>query len=105
MTALLPACGGSTARPALPPPLARLAGRADALAVERSCPRGARRAEALQRAAIAAINGRRVPGRLQEELLGRVNEVAARAATCPPGAPDAARDLADWLRTTSENPG
>lgn len=56
------------------------------------------------RETIGAINAGRVPDELQEELLGRANELAARIR-CPgpsePGAAPVARRLAGWARDRS----
>lgn len=86
---LLAACGGGGG-PRLSEAVAQeLAAGAERVAVTGCAPGAAR---ALVGAAIAAVNARRVPARLQEELLGRVNELAA---TC---VPSEARALAAWLR-------
>ena len=74
-------------RPHLPRPLAQqLAREADTVNT---------RSEALllQRRVIAAINARRVPAELQEELQSRANAVAER--------PSRARSFAAWLRRLS----
>ena len=70
--------------PHLPRPLARqLAHEADAVNTRSEALR-------LQRRVIVAINARRVPTALQEELQSRANAVAER--------PSRARSFAAWLR-------
>jgi hypothetical protein len=60
----------------------------------------------LQQQTIAAINSRRVPGELQEELLASINALLDTITCTPPaagdGAADEARELADWLRDRSD---
>ena len=55
--------------------------------------------------AIVAINDGRVPGELQEELLGGANALLDSISCTPPridpAAADEARDLAEWLRERS----
>ncbi len=61
-------------------------------------------ARALQSVAIAAINAGRVPGPLQEELLGSAGALAGSidcGAAVQPAAVDEARSLAAWLRERS----
>ncbi|MFL6028602.1 MAG: hypothetical protein ACJ74D_01040 [Gaiellaceae bacterium] len=86
-------CGADAKRatprpPTLPRALAtQLAARSDAvanaLAEGESC-RARALAEQLRRDAIAAVNGRRIDTRLQEELTGAVNDLAARVRCVPP---------------------
>jgi hypothetical protein len=100
-------CGGE--EPRLPADLAsRLAARSDSTATQLESGEicAARKgAVALQSQAIVAINAGRVPGDLQEELLGQVNALL-EAISCNPveaddGAAEDARALADWLRERS----
>jgi hypothetical protein len=58
---------------------------ADALADGNSC-RALALAQRLQRQTVAAINNGRVPGSLQEQLSGTVNELVARVSCVPPAA-------------------
>src|ERR671911_2334859 len=83
----------------------RLAVRSDSVAaeVEAGDPCGARaEAEALQRAAIAAVNDGDVPDELQEELLGSVSALLVAVECQPPVAAESAaaeaRRLAALLR-------
>jgi hypothetical protein len=100
----LSACGGN-GEPGLPAALAdRTAAEADATAelleAGDDC-EAAERASGLVHELVEAINARRVPDGLQEELLGRANELAARVRCPGPSEPEAtpvARDLADWVR-------
>ena len=70
--------------PHLPRPLAiQLAREADAVQTRKAALR-------LQRHVIAAINARRIPAALQEELQSRANAVAEQ--------PSRARSFAAWLR-------
>jgi hypothetical protein len=97
-------CGGE--EPRLPRDLAeQLAARSDAAAARlesgEECA-GQAEVKALQAAVIEAVNSGRVPGDLQEELLGHVNALV-EVTSCPPipggeNAPEEARALADWLR-------
>jgi hypothetical protein len=104
---LLAGCGGE-ARPRLSEQLAdSVAADADAIAAElearRHCP-AARRADRLVGNVVAAINARGVPNGLQEDLLGRVNELAGRIGCPGPSEPQAASvalELADWVRKRS----
>lgn len=68
----------------------------------RSC-RASQLARRIQRAVIRAINARRVPPTLQEELLARANELAGIVPCRRPGgvarAAATARGFARWLRT------
>jgi hypothetical protein len=103
---LLAACGGRT-EPSLPTGYARNAeaqvDRAAALLdAGRPCP-AVFPARRLQAETIVAINRHRVPSSLQEELLSRVNELAARArcGAKPPETAQAAKTahgLGSWLR-------
>jgi hypothetical protein len=86
-------CGGAKRSAPPPPTLPRTLATAlaaqsdavgDALSAGDSC-RALRLAQQLQRRTIAAINDGRVSGRLQEQLSGAVNELAARV-TCVPQA-------------------
>ena len=84
-----------------------MAADADAVAglleAGRHCDAG-RRASGLVADAVADVNARRVPDELQEELLGRANELAARISCPGPSEPQAApvaRDLAAWVRARS----
>jgi hypothetical protein len=90
-------CGGEEREPApkLPSGLAEsLAARSDAVAsrLDAGDACAARtEADALQRAAIAAVNEQRVPAALQEELLGAATALAA-AIRCEPAAAPAGED-------------
>jgi hypothetical protein len=98
VVALLAAgCGGTASRvrpPHSPPRLPHaLAGRwrAEAEAVAAALAAGdgclaLRRAVALRTSVIAALNAHRVAPRLQEPLVGGVNDLAARIACTPPPA-------------------
>lgn len=99
LTAGLAACGGSDggrtqqAEPRLPASLAAdLAKRsdliADTLAAGDGC-RAARQAAELQRAVIDAINARRVPAALHEDLQSAANALAVRIECAPPAPPPA----------------
>jgi hypothetical protein len=87
---VLAGCG--TGKQAAPPPrlphalAIRLAREADAVV------RNPKLAVRLQHDVIAAINARRVPGPLQEEIQSRANALAERPA------PRRARAFAAWLR-------
>lgn len=83
----------------------RLAARSDSVAAEVDAgdPCGARaEVEALQRAAITAVNDGQVPEELQEELLGSVTALLAAVECRPPVADESAaveaRRLAALLR-------
>jgi hypothetical protein len=86
-------CGGSAKEAAPPPPTfprpvaAALAAQsdavADALAAGDAC-RALAQARQLQRAAIDAINARRVDARLQEDFQSAVNDLASRVTCTPP---------------------
>ena len=96
LAAVAGGCGSGDER-AVPPPLrlpgalaTRLASRSDDVArlLERNDSCGAlAAAHRLQREAIAAINARQVPPRLQEPLLGAANDLAARIHCVPPPQP------------------
>ncbi len=99
-------CGGE--EPTLPADLAtQLSNRSDsAMAQLESGDVCAARegAEVLQTKAIGAINAGRVPGDLQEELLGHVNALLDAISCTPPeagGAAEEARALGEWLRERS----
>jgi hypothetical protein len=88
----LSACGGAKDKAPPPPAFPRslataLAARSDAVAealtAGNSCGALAL-AQQLQRQTIAAINERRVPPGLQEQLSGAVNELVARVTCIPP---------------------
>jgi hypothetical protein len=93
----LAGCGGggehrAAPQPKLPAPIARdLAARSDrvaaALAEDNSC-RALAEANALQRETVAAINARRVPAALQEDLSGTVNDLVRRIECVPPPVED-----------------
>ena len=99
---LVAACGGENRAappsPTLPAPLAaRLASRSDEVArlLDQQDGCGAlAAAKALRRDAIAAINARRVPPRLQEPLLAAAGDLTARihCAAPPPPPPPAPED-------------
>jgi len=101
---------GCGEEPSLARPLAGvLAARADSTAA--NLQRGefcAARADAtwLRRRTIAALNEGAVPAGLQEHLLGAVNALAEAISCTPAGAGDGtaadARELADWLRESSD---
>jgi hypothetical protein len=94
---LLAGCGGgddrpTPVRPKLPAALAaQLAERSDrvatALAAGDSCAAQAE-ATALQQQTVQAINARRVPTALQEDLSGSVNDLVARIQCVHPQPPD-----------------
>ena len=96
LAVLAAGCGGEERAPApqLRGALAeRLAARSDAVAarLDRGDACAARaEAEALQAATIAAVNERRVPQALQEELLGSVTALVESIECVPP--PPAAED-------------
>jgi hypothetical protein len=100
----LSGCGADAKRatphpPTLPRALAtQLAARSDAvanaLAEGESC-RARALAEQLRRDTIAAVNARRVDTRLQEELTGAVNDLAARVRCVPPVVEPPADDKRD----------
>jgi hypothetical protein len=100
-------CGGE---PGLPGDLAgQLAERSDAAASARDAQRFCAARDAMltvQSRTIAAVNERRVPAELQEELLGSVNALLDGVSCTPPDSDDgwaeAARELADWLRDRSD---
>ncbi len=110
MLALLAGCGGEREpAPRLPLGLAAdLALSTDAIGdrLDAGDPCGAKSVSfQLQSDAIAAVNARRVPQDLQEELLSRVTALV-ESIVCPSGnreqTSDDARELAAWLR---ENAG
>jgi len=84
----LAGCG--RAKQAEPPPPRLPAALAQRLAAEAAAVHTQKAALRLQRHVIAAINTRRVPAALQEELQSRANAVAEQ--------PSRARAFAAWLR-------
>jgi hypothetical protein len=110
---VLAGCGGEATQddgPKLPRPLGQAWDRqaddaADALGDGDQC-LAQRRLRQLQTDVIAAINAKRVPPGLQEELLGAVNDSAARVlcdrGATPPTAEQRIRQLAEsisrWTR-------
>jgi hypothetical protein len=110
---VLAGCGGEAKQgdgPKLPRALGQAWERqaddaADALGDGDQC-LAQRRLRRLQADVIAAINAKRVPAALQEELLGTVNDSAARMlcgrGTTPPTAEERIRQLAEsisrWTR-------
>jgi hypothetical protein len=89
----LSGCGAGAKRAAPhPPKLPRdvatsLATRSDAVAAALAAGDGCRAlslARTLQAETVGAINARRVPPRLQEQLSGSVNELVARVTCVPP---------------------
>lgn len=103
-------CGGEerAAAPTLPSSLAeRLAARSDAVAasLDRGDACAARAgAEALQAVAIAAVNEKRVPGALQEELLGSVAALV-ESIPCEPAPPPGEADEEDEEDEDEEEEG
>ena len=105
---VLAGCGGEAKQddgPKLPRPLGQAWERqaedaADALNGGDQC-LALRRLRRLQADVIAAINAKRVPPALQEELLGTVNDSAVRVlcgrGTTPPTAEQRIRQLAESL--------
>lgn len=107
---MLAGCAGEREpAPRLPTALAeRLAERGDSVAalLEGDDPCGTRsEAQRLQAEAIDAVNARRIPSALQEELLGAATELV-ESIECPssslsPTRATEARSLSSWLREKS----
>jgi hypothetical protein len=101
-------CGGE--EPGLPSDLAEpLAQRTDAAAAAADAGRYCAAREQVvevQTRTIDAVNDGRVPGELQEELLGSVNALLDGVSCEPPSADDgwaaSARDVSGWLRDRSD---
>jgi hypothetical protein len=96
MAALLAGCGDQARRTAPPPPklpvalAEQLATHSDAVAAKLDAGDGCGaldEARALQRQAIGAINGRRVPAAFQESLLAATNDLVARISCVPAPTP------------------
>ena len=100
-----PAAAGSASRPGFPSgsrPRSRSAADAVGDRLDAGDPCGAKSVSAqLQADAIAAVNARRVPEDLQEELLSSVTALV-ESIQCPSGTreqtADEARELSAWLR-------
>ena len=102
-----PAAAGSPSRLGFPGLAADLALSTDAVGdrLDAGDPCGAKSVSVqLQADAIAAVNARRVPEDLQEELLSSVTALV-ESIQCPSGTreqiADEARELAAWLRENS----
>ena len=108
LLALLAGCGGEPEPARLPLGLAAaLALSADTVGdrLDAGDPCGATSVSAqLQAETIAAVNARRVPAELQEELLSRVTALV-ESIQCPSGTreqiADEAHELSAWLRENS----
>jgi hypothetical protein len=95
LVALLTGCGGThrvtPVQPRLPRTLAQpWREQADAVAAALAAGDGClalARANALRDSVIAAVNARTLPPRFQEQLVGAVNDLAARIQCVPPPAP------------------